>query len=571
MIRREVIEKVRERTDIVEIISSYIPLKPAGKNYRALCPFHKEKTPSFTVSPEKGLFHCFGCGAGGNVFTFLMRYEGISFYEAVKSLAERYGIPIEEVEGVREKFEPYFEINRVANEIFRMKLLHPRDGKIARDYLLRRGVLPKTWELYGLGYAPDEWDLLSRFLEQRGKDLLLVEELGLIIKGTKTYYDRFRHRIIFPIEDIRSRILGFGGRILGEGEPKYLNSPDSPIFKKGECLYGLKQARDHIIEKREAVIVEGYFDVISLAQSGLRNVVAPLGTALTEPQLRMLKPLVKKVLLLFDGDQAGRKAAMRTVELLVQEGMEGDIVILPENEDPDTFIKSHSVEDLLRLRKGGLEFYCEQVINNYEIKKPEGKFKAAQAFLEFLNKVEDPLKKKIYGEYISSLLGIEPDLLLVRLRTSMNRNSERRRGFLSAEEVLVALAMQYEEVLKWLEEEDILGEFSSEILRDILKEALEAKKRGGDPSVEIPVMLQERGVGGGVFSFLLSEGLDDPQRIFRDCVKRIRLRALRKKKERLLEEILEAERRGDEEKLKVLLSEQQAFLKQERAILENLR
>jgi len=570
MIKREIIEKVRERADIVEVISSYIPLKPAGKNYRALCPFHKEKTPSFTVSPEKGLFHCFGCGVGGNVFTFLMRYEGISFYEAVKSLAERYGIPIEEVEGVQEKLEPYFEINRMANEIFRMKLLHPREGKVARDYLLKRGVAPKSWELYGLGYAPDQWDLLSGFFEQKGKDLLLVEEVGLIIRGTKGYYDRFRGRIIFPIEDIRGRILGFGGRILGEGEPKYLNSPDSPIFKKGECLYGLKQARDHIIQKREAVIVEGYFDVISLAQSGLRNVVAPLGTALTEVQLRILKPLVNKVLLLFDGDQAGRKAAMRAVELLVQEGIEGDIIILPENEDPDTFLKSHSVEDLLRLRKGGLEFYCEGVINNYEIKKPEGKFKAAQAFLEFLSKVEDPLKRKIYGEYISSLLGIEPDLLLARLKTTVNRNLERR-GFLSAEEVLVALSMQYEEILTWLEEEGILEEFSSEILRDILKEAIQVKKRGGDPSVEIPVMLQERGVGGGIFSFLLSEGLDDPQKVFRDCVKRIRLRALRKRRERLLEEIMEAERRGDEEKLRMLLLQQQAFLKQERALLESLR
>jgi DNA primase len=570
MIKREIIEKVRERADIVEVISSYIPLKPAGKNYRALCPFHKEKTPSFTVSPEKGLFHCFGCGVGGNVFTFLMRYEGISFYEAVKSLAERYGIPIEEVEGVQEKLEPYFEINRMANEIFRMKLLHPREGKVARDYLLKRGVAPKTWELYGLGYAPDQWDLLSGFFEQKGKDLLLVEEVGLIIRGTRGYYDRFRGRITFPIEDIRGRILGFGGRILGEGEPKYLNSPDSPIFKKGECLYGLKQARDHIIQKREAVIVEGYFDVISIAQSGLRNVVAPLGTALTEVQLRILKPLVNKVLLLFDGDQAGRKAAMRAVELLVQEGIEGDIIILPENEDPDTFLKSHSVEDLLRLRKGGLEFYCEGVINNYEIKKPEGKFKAAQAFLEFLSKVEDPLKRKIYGEYISSLLGIEPDLLLARLKTTVNRNLERR-GFLSAEEVLVALSMQYEEILTWLEEEGILEEFSSEILRDILKEAIQVKKKGGDPSVEIPVMLQERGVGGGIFSFLLSEGLDDPQKVFRDCVKRIRLRALRKRRERLLEEIMEAERRGDEEKLRMLLLQQQAFLKQERALLESLR
>lgn len=570
MIKREIIEKVRERADIVEVISSYIPLKPAGKNYRALCPFHKEKTPSFTVSPEKGLFHCFGCGVGGNVFTFLMRYEGISFYEALKSLAERYGIPIEEVEGVQEKLEPYFEINRMANEIFRMKLLHPREGKVARDYLLKRSVAPKSWELYGLGYAPDQWDLLSGFFEQKGKDLLLVEEVGLIIRGTKGYYDRFRGRIIFPIEDIRGRILGFGGRILGEGEPKYLNSPDSPIFKKGECLYGLKQARDHIIQKREAVIVEGYFDVISLAQSGLRNVVAPLGTALTEVQLRILKPLVNKVLLLFDGDQAGRKAAMRAVELLVQEGIEGDIIILPENEDPDTFLKSHSVEDLLRLRKGGLEFYCEGVINNYEIKKPEGKFKAAQAFLEFLSKVEDPLKRKIYGEYISSLLGIEPDLLLARLKTTVNRNLEIR-GFLSAEEVLVALSMQYEEILTWLEEEGILEEFSSEILRDILKEAIQVKKRGGDPSVEIPVMLQERGVGGGIFSFLLSEGLDDPQKVFRDCVKRIRLRALRKRRERLLEEIMEAERRGDEEKLRMLLLQQQAFLKQERALLESLR
>lgn len=571
MIPKEVIDRVRERADIVEVISSYVSLKPAGRNYKGLCPFHKEKTPSFMVSPEKQLFHCFGCGAGGNVFTFLMRYEGLSFQDAVKVLAERYGIEIREFRGAYDKLKPYHDINRLAYEFFRAKLLHPREGRTAREYLLSRGISPRLWELYALGYAPLGWEVLKGFLESRGGDLLLAEEVGLLVRGERGLYDRFRNRVIFPIEDYRGRILGFGGRIIGEGEPKYLNSPDSPLYRKGECLYGLKQARDYIIEKREAIVVEGYFDVLSLAQHDVRNVVAPLGTALTIPQLRILKPLCERVVFLFDGDEAGRRAAMRSVELLVEEGMEGDVVLLPEGEDPDSFVRGRGKESLLSGRSRAVEFYCREVLRNYDLGDPEGRYRAAQTLLGLLEKIEDPLRRRFYLEYVSSLLGVEPQLLMERLKMGVERGFRRRIPSPSAEEALLALVIQHEEVLDWVRESGILEEFTSEALRDILKEALKTRDEGRDFVTEIPVMLQERGVGEGVFAFLFAEGIEDPRRVFEDCVRRIRLRSLRLRRERLIEEIRKAEEAGDEGRLKALLSQQQVFLMEERALLEGAK
>lgn len=568
MISREVIEKVRERADIVDVISQYVSLKPSGKNYRGLCPFHKERTPSFTVSPEKQLFHCFGCGVGGNVFTFLMRYEGLSFEEAVRTLAERYGIEVQEAERKREKFGHLYELNRMAFEFYRSKLLHPKEGKAARDYLLSRGIVPRTWERFGLGYAPMDWEALKGFLESKGVDPFVAESAGLLVRGERGFYDRFRNRVIFPIEDHRNRILGFGGRSIDQAEPKYLNSPDTPVYRKGECLYGFKQARDRILQKREAIVVEGYFDVLSMAQYGFENVVAPLGTALTLPQLRLLKPIVEKVLLLFDGDEAGRKAALRAVELLLEEGMEGDVVILPEGEDPDSFLRSKGGEALLKGRTKAVEFYCKELAKGFDLKDPEGKYRMAQALVGLLERIEDPMKRRFYLEYFSDFLGVDPEMLLWRLRSSEIPLKRSRPPLPSAEEALVALCIQYPQALEWIKKEGVLELFASETLKEVLEAALEAMQEGADPSTEIPVLLQEKGRGEGVFSFLFSEGLDDPRKVFCDCVKRLKLKGLRRKREMLLEEIKEAERAGDEGKLKALLLQQQAFLKEERALLE---
>lgn len=570
MITKELVERVRERADIVEVISSYIPLRPAGRNYKALCPFHKEKTPSFVVSPEKQLFHCFGCGAGGNVFNFVMRYEGISFQEALRSLAERYGIEIREGVVRPDRYRPYYDLNRLAHEFFRAKLLHPREGKAARDYLLSRGISPRIWEAYGLGYAPNEWEALRAYLEGKGGDLLVAEELGLVIRGERGLYDRFRNRVIFPIEDYRGRILGFGGRILGEGEPKYLNSPDSPIYRKGEGLYGIKQARDYIIAKREALVVEGYFDVLSLAQKEVPNVVAPLGTALTVPQLRMLKPLCQRVVFLFDGDEAGRKAAMRAVEFAVEEGVEAEVVILPEGEDPDSFVRSRGEGALLQNRMRAVDFYCRQVLSNYDLSDPEGKYRAIEALSAFLERVEDPLRRRIYAEHIASFVGIDPAFLAQRPQRGFLSPAVQKAARPSAEEALLALVIRHPEALSWVEETGVVEDFTSEALREVLEEALRMRGEGRDPSVEVPVLLQEKGVGDGVFAFLFFDQGDEPRRIFEDCLKKIRLRSLRVQRERLLEEIKRAEMAGDEERLKALLAQQQAFLRKQKALLEGL-
>lgn len=566
MIPRDVVERIRERADIVEVISDYVRLKPSGRNFKGLCPFHREKTPSFVVSPEKQLFHCFGCGAGGNVFTFLMRYEHMSFQEAVKALAQRYGIEVPEVR-TGSRREGYLQVNRLALRYFRERLLHPREGRPARDYLLGRGIEPKMWETYSLGYAPPGWEGLKAFLQAQGARLEDAEEVGLLIKGTKGLYDRFRSRLIFPIEDQRGRVLGFGGRILGEGEPKYLNSPDSPIYHKGEVLYGMRPARDYIIGEKEAIVVEGYFDVLSLAQNGVRNVVAPLGTALTVHQLRLLKPLVEKVILLFDGDEAGKKAALRGVEALVEEGMEGEVVILPPGEDPDSFIRTRGREELLRDRRPALNFYLEELIKGFDLDSPEGRFKAAGAVVSFLQRIDDPMRRRFYARYASEALGIEEEMLLSRMDFSPPPSTEHKALLPTEEETLVALMVQHPEVISWVREAAVLEHFSSPVLREVAEEALRIEEEGGDPRMEIPPLLEERGVGEGVFAAAFTEGEEAFDRIFKDCVRRIKLKSLRQQREGLLQEIRRAEREGDEKLLQALLLRQQILLKEERALV----
>ena len=568
MIPRELIEEIRQRADIVDVISDYVKLRRSGRNYKGLCPFHQEKTPSFVVSPEKQLFHCFGCGAGGNVFTFLMRQERMSFYEAVKALAERYGIelPRGRCEGRRER---YLQINRLALGYFRERLLHPRDGRAAREYLLGRGVEPPLWEEYSLGFAPPGWEGLCRFLRGKGVDLKEAEEVGLVIQGERGPYDRFRNRIIFPIFDQRGRVLGFGGRVLGEGEPKYLNSPDTPIYRKGEGLYGIKVARDYIIGDGRAILVEGYFDVLALAQRGVKNVVAPLGTALTPEQVRIIKPLAERVLLLFDGDVAGRKAALRAVEVLVAEGVEGEVALLPPGEDPDSYFRGRDgAEELLGQGRPAVEFYLDESMEGHDLGTPEGRFQAVQGVLPLLRGIKDEVRQRFYVQYVAKALGVEEELLLQRLRESGEGAPKVLRTPLplpSAEETLVALMIHDPEVIPLVRQEGVIDDFASEDLKEVARRILEVEQDGGDPAVEILPLLEEKGLADRVFGVLFNEAMaEEGERALRDCLRGIRLRKLREERQALVERIRQAEREGDSKLLQALLMRKQILLQQER-------
>ncbi|MFH7326306.1 DNA primase [Desulfurivibrio sp. C05AmB] len=381
--RREVVRRIKETADITEIIGEYVNLQRSGANLKGLCPFHAEKTPSFMVSPARGSFHCFGCGEGGDVLSFLMLYHRISFPEALKQLAARYHITLAETtlsprqrEEARKR-ESLYAVNARAAALYRHFLLNDPAAAAARAYLARRGMTTEVGELFQLGYAPPRWDFLGNILQREGVSPAIAAEAGLLVArdgGTpregqasdrdRGYYDRFRDRIIFPIVDLTGRISGFGGRILGEGEPKYLNTPETPIFSKGQTLFGLYQHRDALRKARSCLLVEGNFDLLALAAHQVHEAVAPLGTALTADQLRILRGYVDEAILLFDGDSAGLKAAMRAVPLFLAEKLTGRVVILPPGHDPDSFVREHGKQGLSELLAGAQalpEFIFDQL------------------------------------------------------------------------------------------------------------------------------------------------------------------------------------------------------------------
>ncbi len=335
------IEEIRNRFDIVEVVSSYIELKKAGRNYLGLCPFHAEKSPSFTVSPEKQLFHCFGCQTGGNLFTFIMELEGLSFPEAARFLAGRAGIeladePPSPAEQQKAQLRALIlKANAAARNYYQGLLGKTRAGQEALAYLLRRGLDEQTVKAFKLGYAPGGWSSLTAELSRRGFDGALGVKAGLLASKTENqYYDIFRERIIFPIDNGQGETVGFGGRLLKEGEPRYLNTPDTLLFTKGNLLYGLPQALPAIRREKEVLLVEGYLDVILLHQHGLTNTVAPLGTALTLKQVSLLRGRVDKIILLFDGDGGGEKATLRSLDILDKEGCRVTVAVLPAGKDP---------------------------------------------------------------------------------------------------------------------------------------------------------------------------------------------------------------------------------------------
>ncbi len=365
---RNLREQIRERIDIVELVSNYVKLERAGRNYKALCPFHTEKTPSFHVSPELNRFHCFGCGASGDVFEFLMRIEGLSFREALRRLAEKAGIPLhlqEEPSEATDTLERLHKIMFSAHFFYRQCLQRTPD---AQNYLAQRGLTPATIEGFALGYAPDGWEHLVRFLQRHQIDLREAQQLGLIDEGRNGYYDRFRNRIVFPIHDSAGRVIAFGARTLGDDEPKYLNSPESPLFVKRQTLYGFHKARGAILRQRAVLIVEGYLDLIMLHQYGFEHSVATLGTAFTDEHAQKLKRLIDRAYLVFDSDTAGIRATLRAGEVLMSAEVPTYVVRLPEGEDPDSLLRSQGTEPLERALQQATpvsQFGLEQIMERH--------------------------------------------------------------------------------------------------------------------------------------------------------------------------------------------------------------
>lgn len=408
------IDELMQRVDIVDVIDARVPLKKAGKEYQACCPFHNEKTPSFTVSPNKQFYHCFGCGAHGTAVGFLMEYENLSFPEAVETLADQFGMQVPREEGYsapREDTGSLTEALEQAEKYYRQQLREP-SGREAVDYLKSRGLDGKTAALFGIGFAPPGWDnLLSRFGRTSSQRETLFKAGMLIQKDGSGFYDRFRRRIMFPIHNYRGQLVGFGGRAMGDDTPKYLNSPETPLFHKGRDLYGLYQGRDAIKDAGRAVIVEGYMDVVSLAQFDVGYAVATLGTATTQSQLERLFRFTSEIVFCFDGDQAGRKAAWRGLENALESLKEGRIIrflFMPEGEDPDTLVRKEGAEGFeqrLQQAQSLDRFFLDTLSRGLDLSRMDEKTRLAATARPYLQQIPEGAYRDMLVDQIYRISG----------------------------------------------------------------------------------------------------------------------------------------------------------------------
>ena len=421
-------DDVRNQADIIRVVSDYVTLKKRGANYIACCPFHSEKTPSFNVHPGKGIFKCFGCGAGGSIFDFIMQIEGCAYPEAVRIVAEKSGIPIpvvdetEDYKKMAAEREAVLTLNEWAAEFFERQLLESPGAGVAREYVRKRGINERTRQLFRIGYAPDSWDALLNHLRERGATTDEIASSGLaVLKEQGGFYDRFRGRVMFPILDSQGRVIAFGGRVIGEGEPKYLNSPETALYTKGSNLFGLAHAKNEIRRLGFAILVEGYLDCIIPFQEGIQNVVASLGTALTDNQVRLLRRYMDRpqIVVNFDPDSAGQAATMRSIEMLLKEGFKVNILRMPTDDDPDEYVREHGAEAFRRLLKTTqpyIEYVIDITVAAHDTSRPTGKVEAMNAILPHLARMPDKVARADYAEQIADRLKIDSRAIREELR-----------------------------------------------------------------------------------------------------------------------------------------------------------
>lgn len=501
-IPEEKISEILNASDIIEVISDSVTLKKTGSNYVGLCPFHSEKTPSFSVSPQKQIFYCFGCSAGGNALSFLMKQHSISFPEAANMIARRYGIALEtrDISVLdRKKLEIKEGLTRIngrVKEYYSRQLKSNPSAALARDYLQKRSITPSIIDEFGIGYAPDKWDSVVSLLRQMKLSKIMAEQSGLVLKrktGTG-YYDRFRNRIIFPIFDVNMQVAGFGGRVMDDSMPKYLNSPETPIYSKGKILYGLHASKRYCRQKDAVYIVEGYFDFISLYQSGIKNCVATLGTALTMEHVRLLKSCSSKIFLVFDSDDAGVNAARRSVDLFIKEQIELSIIVLPKGDDPDSFVTKYGAEAFEIESMNAMPaigFLTEMALKKYGT-SIEGKVAILEEMKTHLAAIQDSTARSLYIRDIAERLGVDEGAVLEKVRQTVvssnafimglnQKKSDRRYindsksldsisqedAFIPREEQILSMMLQFPQIIDEIRKHDLLDYFYSPRLKDI--------------------------------------------------------------------------------------------------------
>jgi DNA primase len=592
------IDDLKRQADIVRVIQDYVQLKKKGANWMACCPFHKEKTPSFSVSPAKEIFYCFGCHKGGSVFNFVMEIERVAFPEAIKIVADKVGMPLPRMvddgrfEARRQESDLVIQLNTWAMEWWQQQLESSKEALIAREYLKEREITEETQETFRLGYAPDSWEALAAFLRHKGATQEHIDRSGLVVKKDEGgSYDRFRGRLMFPVLDVQGRPIAFGGRTLKQDEgAKYINSPETPAYVKGRNLFGLNLTRDEIRRQGFVILVEGFLDLIVPFQFGVRNVVASLGTALTPEQAKLLSRFARKVVVNYDGDRAGIQAAKKAIEILLAEDLEVKVLVLPDNADPDEYIRKFGLTEYQQQRAQAqphIQFVIESALRDRNLHRPAEKAEAVDEVLPYIRAVKSGIQKREYFDMAMDALGIDRENvntstwrreLWQTVRDKRNVRSDsvpaltRRQEATAAEQRLLSLLLAdanlRRDVLPMLKAED----YQDLATASIFKALLELQQEG----VEIDFDTLNGRLGDDEFGaqtvpmVLMNSSLhgSNEHYVAEECVLTFRLMKIEQRIEELRRELAMAEREQDSERVSRLSAEQIQLSSRRQAMLQ---
>lgn len=581
----EFVEQVLTSSDIVAVISEYVSLKKKGSKYWGCCPFHNEKTPSFSVSPDKGLFYCFGCQVGGNVTSFISKYENISWFEAIKLLAQKANIPLPEKEKTPEEIAREKEMQRLwnvqdlAKDFFYACLTKTNYGIEAKNYLLGRGIGQNIIDEFKLGFAPNAWDKLSLAFKKRGiSDLLLVKAGLAAERKNEGIYDRFRNRVIFPIMDEKNHVVGFGGRVLDDSQPKYLNSPETVIFNKRNILFGFHIAREHIKKEGCAIVVEGYMDAVTAHSNGIKNVVASLGTAFTKQQAKKLLRYASKILFAYDSDAAGQNATVRALSIVRNLGADVSVISIPDGKDPDDFIRKHGAEAFRLLATHALPLLDYQVgkaLRDYDYTTLDGKVAVVADVVPVLAETDNAVEANAYIAKISQTLGIDESAVRSEIQKYLQKNKQDNNvkkgqaievntivqrvdsAALGAQRHIIRLLWEDNNIIPYVEAQLQIDEFKNKDHKEIIRFLLDVHKSGQSTSdVGISLNLSDS-ANAELSRCLLNEFEDDDNvQLVDDCIKAIHLAYLKDLYEKHRLRADQLERMGDEGFLQELAESQ---------------
>lgn len=596
------IDDLKRQADIVRVIQDYVQLKKKGANWMACCPFHKEKTPSFSVSPTKEIFFCFGCHKGGSVFNFVMEIERVGFPEAIRIVADKIGMPLPKMEddgrfeARRQESDEVIELNSWATDWWQQQLESSKEARVAREYLVQRELTEETQKTFRLGYAPDSWDALSTYLRQKGATQQQIDRSGLVVKKEEGSgsYDRFRGRLMFPVLDVQGRPIAFGGRALkADDNAKYINSPETIAYVKGRNLFGLNLTRDEVRRQGFAILVEGFLDLIVPYQAGVRNVVASLGTALTTEQAKLLSRFARKVVVNYDGDRAGVQAAKKSIEILLAEDIEVKVLVLPDNADPDEFIRKFGVTEYQRRRAQAqphIQFVIENALRDRSLHRPADKAEAVEEVLPYIRAVNSRIQKREYFDMAMDSLGIDRENVntstwrrelwqAVRdnrpTRSSAVHVVAKQKKVTAAEQRLLGLLLAdanlRHQVLSMLKKEDYADLATAPLFEALLAldlegteidfDALMLKTEGDEFAASVvPMVMMNSSLHGSNEHYVAGE-----------CVSTFRLMRIEQRIEELRRELAIAEREEDGERVSRLAAEQIQLAAERQLMLQPAR